>query len=66
MNWKQVRNNWGTVGPSFHAKWDKLTDDDLESIAGKRHVLVSRLRKLYAMERKAAELATEDFIKTLS
>ena len=34
MNWDQVEGKWKQVKGSIKQKWGKLTDDDLDYIAG--------------------------------
>ena len=40
MNWDQVGGMWKQTQGKFREKWGKLTDDDLEVIAGKRDQLI--------------------------
>ena len=36
MNWDRIEGNWKQVKGKFKENWGKLTDDDLDVIAGKR------------------------------
>ena len=36
MNWDQVEGKWKQLKGSVKQKWGKLTDSDLDYIAGKR------------------------------
>ena len=40
MNWDQVSGNWKQFTGKVKEKWGKLTDDDLEVVAGKKDQLV--------------------------
>jgi hypothetical protein len=40
VNWDQVEGKWQQFKGSVKQKWGKLTDDDLDVIAGKRDQLV--------------------------
>ncbi|MDX2121054.1 MAG: CsbD family protein [Gemmatimonadota bacterium] len=42
-------------------KWGKLTDDDLDVIAGKRDQLVGTLQKRYGMARDAVEKLVDEW-----
>ena len=44
----------------------KLTDDDLTTINGKREQLVGKLQQRYGMEKDRAEEQVDDFIRKLS
>ena len=61
MNWDQVEGNWKIVRGNVRERWGKLTDDDLDVIAGKRDQLVGRLQKAYGMAREEAERQVSDF-----
>jgi CsbD-like len=39
MNWDQVAGKWKEVKGKAREKWGKLTDDDLDVIAGRREQL---------------------------
>jgi len=36
MDWNRVEGNWKQVKGKVKEQWGKLTDDDLDQIAGKR------------------------------
>lgn len=65
MNWDTVSGKWKNIQGQARAKWGKLTDDDLEVIAGKRDALVGRLQERYGYERDRAEREADTFIGTL-
>jgi uncharacterized protein YjbJ (UPF0337 family) len=56
--WKQVRGQakqW----------WGKLTDDDLDRVAGKHDKLVDTLMEKYGYKRGEAERAADEFLSHL-
>ena len=55
MNWDQVEGKWKEVKGTVRQKWGKLTDDDLESIAGKKDLLMGKLQQLYGRNKEQAE-----------
>ena len=56
MDWNHMEgDHWSRVRAQLRNHWDKLTDDDLESIAGDREQLIRRLRALYGLTEKRAE-----------
>lgn len=61
MNWDQVAGNWKIVRGNVRERWGKLTEDDLDVIAGKRDQLVGRLQRAYGMAREEAERQVNDF-----
>ena len=65
MNWDQVKGNWKQFTGQVKAKWGKLTDDDLTTIAGKRDQLVGKLQERYGYQKDRAEKELDDFMGTL-
>lgn len=61
MNWDQVSGNWKTFRGKIQERWGRLTDDDLDVIAGKRDQLVGRLQRAYGLEKEAAEKEIDAF-----
>lgn len=55
MNRDIIEGNWKELKGTVKERWGKLTDDDLDAIAGKRDQLVGRLQKAYGYEKEAAE-----------
>ena len=55
MNWEQVKGKWKQMKGSVKKRWGKLTDDDLEFIAGKRDELVGRIQERYGISKEEAQ-----------
>ena len=55
MNWDQMEGKWKQVKGSIKQKWGKLTDDDMDVIAGSREKLVGRIQERYGIAKDAAE-----------
>jgi uncharacterized protein YjbJ (UPF0337 family) len=66
MNWDQVEGTWKQSKGKIRQKWGKLTDDDLEVIAGKRDQLIGRLQVRYGIAREEAEKQADAFVKGLA
>ena len=49
MNWDQVAGNWKQFKGQVKEKWGKLTDDDLDVVAGKRDQLVGKIQERYGI-----------------
>jgi uncharacterized protein YjbJ (UPF0337 family) len=63
MNWDRVEGKWKQASGKVKEKWGKLTDDDLQTIAGKRDQLVGRIQERYGIARDVAEKQVEEFSK---
>jgi uncharacterized protein YjbJ (UPF0337 family) len=55
MNWDQLEGTWKQFAGSARAHWSKLTDDDWQTITGKRERLVGRIQERYGVAREEAE-----------
>ena len=62
MNWDQIEGQWKDLKGRVREKWAKLTDDDLESIAGKKDRLLGKLQTRYGHKKEAAELEVDNFL----
>jgi uncharacterized protein YjbJ (UPF0337 family) len=65
MNWDKISGEWRELQGKFRAKWGKLTDDDLETISGKKDQLIGRLQQRYGYQKDHAEREVDDFLKTI-
>ena len=45
MNWDRVEGNWKEFQGKVQQKWGKLTNDDMNVVAGKRTELSGRLQQ---------------------
>ena len=61
MNTIQLKGEWNVIKGKVREKWGKLTDDDLDVIAGKRDQLVGTLQKRYGMARDAVEKQVDEW-----
>jgi uncharacterized protein YjbJ (UPF0337 family) len=61
MNWDIIEGNWKQFKGHVKEKWGKLTDDNLDSIAGKREQLAGRLQETYGITKDQAEIQVKAF-----
>ena len=55
MNWDQAKGKWTQIKGEVRKKWGKLTDDDLDVIAGERERLVGKIQERYGIAKEEAE-----------
>jgi uncharacterized protein YjbJ (UPF0337 family) len=65
MNWDRVEGNWKQVKGKAQQQWGKLTNDDLDVIAGKRTELSGRLQERYGLAKDDADRQIDDWLKTI-
>ena len=55
MNWDRIEGNWKKVTGRAKEQWGKLTDDDLDVIAGRREQLSGKIQERYGIAKDEAE-----------
>ena len=65
MNWDQIEGKWTEIKGKIRAKFNKLTDDDLDAIAGKKDQLVGRIQQRYGYAKDQAEKEADEVIRGL-
>ena len=64
MNWDQMEGKWTQMKGSLKTQWGKLTDDDLEVIAGQRDKLIGKLQERYGYAKDEALRRADEWVKT--
>jgi uncharacterized protein YjbJ (UPF0337 family) len=62
MDWNRFEAQWGQYQAKVKQHFDKLTDDDLRDIRGKRDKLVDRLEKRYHYSKEEAQHHADEFV----
>ena len=65
MNWDTAEGKWNEIKGQLREKWAKLTDSDLEDIAGKKDRLVGRLHQRYGYQKERALREVDALIDTV-
>ena len=55
MNWDRIEGNWKQVTGKVRVQWGKLTDDDIDVIAGRREQLAGKIQERYGIAKDEAE-----------
>jgi uncharacterized protein YjbJ (UPF0337 family) len=61
MNWDVIEGDWKQFKGRVKEKWGKLTDDNLDTIAGKRDQLTGSIQEAYGITKDQAELQVKAF-----
>ncbi len=61
MNWNVAETNWTQFRGDVRAHWHKLTDSQLDGIAGRRAQLADTIRAAYGVTSDAAEQQIKSF-----
>ncbi len=65
MNWEQIQGQWKQLKGKLKMKWGRLTDDDLDVIAGQRDILVGKIQERYGLKKEEALRQVEEWNSTL-
>jgi uncharacterized protein YjbJ (UPF0337 family) len=63
MNWDQIEGKWTQMKGGIKKQWGKLTDDDLEYMAGSKDQFVGRLQERYGIAKEAAQAQADQWLK---
>jgi uncharacterized protein YjbJ (UPF0337 family) len=63
MNWDQVEGKWKQMKGGVRKQWGKLTDSDLEYMAGSRDQFVGRLQERYGIAKDEAQKQADAWLK---
>jgi uncharacterized protein YjbJ (UPF0337 family) len=61
MNHDRIGGNWKQVKGKLKEQWGKLTDDDLDVIAGRRDQLLGRIQERHGVAKEEAERQVQTF-----
>jgi len=64
MNWDQMEGKWKQAKGSLKQQWGKLTDDDLDVIAGQRDKLIGKLQERYGYAKEDAQRKADEWCRT--
>jgi uncharacterized protein YjbJ (UPF0337 family) len=66
MNWDQIAGQWKQATGKVKAQWGKLTDDDLNVVAGRRDQFVGKIQERYGVAKDEAERQLADWERRAS
>ena len=55
MNWERIEANWTHYKGNAKRHWVKLSDAQLDTIAGKRELLAGKIQEVYGLSPEVAE-----------
>ena len=62
MNWDQVDGKWKQMRGSIRQKWAKLTDSDLEYIAGSRDRFIGKIQERYGFAKEHVQAQADQWM----
>lgn len=61
MNNDRLRGQWKQIKGKLRERWGRLTDDDLDVIAGRREQLLGRIQERHGLAREEADVQVKEF-----
>ena len=61
MNWDQIKGNWKQVAGQAKVQWGKLTDDDMDVVAGHRDQLAGKIQERYGYQKDKVRQEVDDW-----
>ncbi len=61
MNSDTLAGDWKQIKGKVKEQWGKLTDDDLDIIAGKKDQLAGKIQKSYGISKEEADRQIDDW-----
>jgi uncharacterized protein YjbJ (UPF0337 family) len=61
MDWNRVEGNWKQFKGKVKEQWGRLTDDDLDEIAGRRDQLEGKIQERYGIEKDRVRRDVDDW-----
>lgn len=62
MKWDEIENNWTVFRGNIRQHWGKITDNQLDMIAGKRDHLTGKIQVMYGVNHQEAENQLSDWL----
>lgn len=66
MNKHRIEGNWKQLKGKVQEEWGKLTDDDVDQIAGQAEQLVGKIQERYGIARERAERQVDEFAERVA
>jgi uncharacterized protein YjbJ (UPF0337 family) len=65
MNWNIIEGKWKEVSGSLREKWGDLTDDEIQSLSGKRDQLEGVIQTKYGITQEQAKQQIDEWANWL-
>jgi uncharacterized protein YjbJ (UPF0337 family) len=66
MNWDRISGNWAQWMGRIQERWGKLSQDQLEVIAGRRDQLSGRIQEVYGLTKEETERQLRNWERNLT
>ena len=61
MEWERIQANWQGFRALVRARWGRISDEQLDTIGGRREELVRRIQAIYGISLGMAQMQVESW-----
>lgn len=65
MDWDDLRAKWPQMRGQLRHRWGRLTEDDLDEIAGYQETFIGKVQERYSIDRTEALQRIQEWLRTL-
>ena len=65
MTWDLLQTKWTQMRGPLRHRWGRLTEDDLDIIAGHRDIFIGRVQERYSVSKGEAQQRIEEWLLAL-
>jgi uncharacterized protein YjbJ (UPF0337 family) len=65
MDWDAIQGNWNQFKADAKRRWDRIGEQQLHAISGRRTLLASRIKEAYGLSNEDTERQITDWQSTL-
>jgi uncharacterized protein YjbJ (UPF0337 family) len=62
MNWDRIEGNWNQFKGTAKKRWGKVTEDELDVIAGNRERLAGKIQEAYGISRATTDRQIDQWL----
>lgn len=66
MNWEQIQGKWNQLKGDARVEWAKLTEQDVDKVAGERDKLVGLIQEKYGRTKQEARAEIDDWCRRVA
>ncbi len=63
MNADQLKGKWTELKGAVRERWGKLTNDDIDVIAGQQEQLIGRIQNRYGIAKEEAQRQVDEWMR---
>jgi uncharacterized protein YjbJ (UPF0337 family) len=66
MNWDHIEDNWKQFYGAIKEKWDRLTEQEIAELKGKREQLEAKIQQVYGHAKDQVKKDVDEWVRELA